>query len=158
MQPWMIVALWLVYLVLTGNFEPSNLVAGLLIAIGVSWLLHPDRRNFQVRRVPGAFLALLRYLGIVIYDMISSALTVARIVLDPKLPIKPGVIAIPSGCQSELATALSAHAITLAPGELVIEIDENGTMYTHTLDAANAPKYTEEAQRIRRNLLSRIFP
>jgi multicomponent Na+:H+ antiporter subunit E len=158
MQPWMILSLWLVYLVLTGDLGPSNLVVGLLIAIGVAWLLHPDRRKFQVRRVPGAFVALLRYLGIVIYDMISSALQVARILLHPELPIEPGIIAIPSGCDSELATALSAHSITLAPGELVIEIDRGGIMYTHTLDVTHAPQYTEEAQRLRRSLLSRIFP
>jgi multisubunit Na+/H+ antiporter MnhE subunit len=153
----MILSLWLVYLVLTSNLEPGNLVLGLLIAVGVAWLLHPDRRNFQVRRVPGAFLAFLRYVLLMIYDMITSAFQIARIVLDPALPIDPGIIAIPSGCDSELATALSAHAITLAPGELVIEIGEDGVMYTHTLTVTQAADYVEDAQRLRRDLLSRIF-
>lgn len=158
MQVWMIVALWAVYLALTGDLTPSNLVVGLLIGLGTAWLLHPDRRSFQVRRVPGAAWALVRYMGVLVRDMILSGIQVAGIVLDPRLPIEPGIIAIPSGCDSELATALSAHAITLAPGELVLEIDEDGTMYTHTLDATRAPLYTEEAQRLRRDLLAKIFP
>lgn len=146
------------YLALTSNLEISNLVVGLFIALGIAWLLHPDRRNFELQRVPGASLALVRYMGVLISDMIRGGLQVAAIVLKPELPITPGIIAIPSGCESELATALSAHAITLAPGELVIEIAGDGTMYTHTLDAAQAPQYVEEAQRLRRTLLARIFP
>ena len=82
---------------------------------------------------------------------------VARIVLDPKLPIQPGIVAIHSGCKSELATALSAHAISITPGELVLGIDDKGVLYTHCLDATHAAQYATEAQALRRNLLSKIF-
>ena len=57
-----------------------------------------------------------------------------------------------------MATALSAHAITLAPGEMVVEIGEGGVMYTHTLDASQAADYVAEAQDLRRELLRKIFP
>ena len=66
--------------------------------------------------------------------MLSGGLFVARIILRRELQIDPGIIAVPSGCDSELASALSAHAISLSPGELVVEIDELGVMYTHALD------------------------
>lgn len=155
---WMIFGLWLVYLALTQNLELSNLVLGLLIATGLTLLLRPPRGEFELRRLPAAFLALGRYLFIVGYDAIKSGLTAARIVLDPALPVKPGIIAIPSGCESELSTALSAHAITLAPGEMVVEIDEEGVMYTHALDATHAAEYVAEAQRLRSELLRKIFP
>jgi multicomponent Na+:H+ antiporter subunit E len=56
-----------------------------------------------------------------------------------------------------MGTALSAHAITLAPGEMVVEIDERGVMYTSCLDKTNSEKYTEDAQRMRKNLLQKIF-
>ena len=102
-------------------------------------------------------LALGAYVLIVTRDVILSGLQVARLVLDPSLPIRPGIIAIPSLCQSELATALSAHAITLAPGEMVVEIDKHGIMYTHTLDVTKAESYVNEAQQMRSDLLARIF-
>lgn len=158
MATWMIVGLWLVYLALTANLEVSNLVLGLLIATGLTLLLRPPRGTFAPRRVPVALLALLRYLAIVASDAIRSGLVAARLVLDPDLPVKPGIIAIPSGCDSELATALSAHAITLAPGEMVVEIDEQGIMYTHALDATRAAQYVSEAQSLRSGLLRKIFP
>lgn len=158
MAIWMIVGLWLVYLALTANLEPSNLVLGLLIATGLTRLVHPPRGTFNLRQLPAALLALARYLLVVLLNAIRSTLVVARLVLDPKLPLNQGIIAIPSGCDSELATALSAHAITLAPGEMVIEIGEGGVMYTHALDATHAAEYVVEAQQLRRDLLRKIFP
>jgi multicomponent Na+:H+ antiporter subunit E len=158
MAIWMIVGLWLVYLALTANLELGNLVLGLLIATGLTALLRPPRGTFDLRRLPDTLMALIRYLFVVILNAIKSGLVVARLVLDPVLPVKQGIIAIPSGCDSELATALSAHAITLAPGEMVVEIGEDGVMYTHALDATHAAEYVAEAQQLRRELLRRIFP
>jgi multicomponent Na+:H+ antiporter subunit E len=94
---------------------------------------------------------------VVFGDAVKSGLVAARLVLDPALPVKPGIIAIPSDCDSELATALSAHAITLAPGEMVIEVGKDGTMYVHALDATRAAEYIEDAQQQRRELLRKIF-
>ena len=158
MALWMIVGLWVVYLALTSNLELSNLVLGLLVAVGLTLLLRPPRGTFELRRLPGAGVALGRYLFVVVSDAIKSGLVAARLVLDPALPVKPGIIAIPSDCDSELATALSAHAITLAPGEMVVEIGEDGTMYAHALDATRAVEYVAEAQEQRRALLRKIFP
>ena len=134
MQTWMILFLWLMYLGLTANLEPSNLVVGLVIAVTLTAFLHPDKLRIDLRQVPGATWALVRYVVVVAKDVIQGGIQVARLVLDPKLPVKPGVIAIPSGSESEWATALSAHAITLSPGAMVMEIGEHGVMYTHTLD------------------------
>jgi multicomponent Na+:H+ antiporter subunit E len=158
MAIWMVVGLWLVYLALTANLELGNVVLGLLVATGLTLLLRPPRGTFELRRLPGALVALGRYIFVVLIDAIKSGLVAARLVLDPALPVKPGIIAIPSDCDSELATALSAHAITLAPGEMVVEIGKDGTMYAHALDATRAAEYVEEAQELRRELLRKIFP
>lgn len=158
MQLWMIFGLWLVYLALTSNLELSNLVVGLLIALGLTALLHPDPYRVRLRDIPGVMWALLRYSVVVGKDVIAGGIQVARLVLDPKLPVHPAVIAIPSGTEAELATALSAHAITLSPGAMVIEIGEHGVMYTHTLDVNMPDEAYFEIQRKRRDLLVRILP
>lgn len=158
MAYWMIVGLWLLYLALTANPEPANLLLGLLVATGLTRLMRPPRGRLDLRRLPGAALALTRYLFVVAADVFKSAVGAARIVLDPALPIRPGIVAIPSGCHSELGLALSAHALTVAPGEMVVEIGQDGTLYTHTLDATHAAEYVVEAQRLRSELLHEIFP
>ena len=50
-----------------------------------------------------------------------------------------------------------AHAITLTPGELVVEMSDEGTMYTHTLDTSHAEDHMAEAQKMREELLRKIM-
>ncbi len=153
-----VVLLTLVYLALTSNLQVSNIVVGVLLALGVMALLRPPRRETDWAGAGTAVWSMAQYVLILAWDLIVSGFQVARIVLDPGLPIKPGIIAIPSGCQSELGTALSAHAITLTPGEMVVEMDENGVMYTHTLDVTDAETAVAVAQQQRAELLAKIFP
>ena len=152
-----IVPLLFVYLELSSNFELSNIIVGLMIVTGIAKLIRPRRLPTDLRRLPSSVLALMRYLIKLVYDVIASGIQVARIVMDPALPIKPGIVSISSECESEMATALSAHAITLAPGEMVVEMDEKGVMYTSCLDTTNSEKYIEDAQKIRKDLLQKIF-
>jgi len=114
-----IVPLLFVYLELSSNFELSNIIVGLIIVTGIVKLIRPRRLHTDWRRLPSSVFALVRYLVKLVYDVIASGIQVARIVMDPALPIKPGIVSIPSECESEMGTALSAHAITLAPGEMV---------------------------------------
>ena len=88
---------------------------------------------------------------------VLAALTVSRIVLAPRLPLNPGIIAIPSGSKSALGTARSAHAITLSPGELVVAIDDDGVMYTHCLNVDDSQRFIDKAQSMRKNLLNKMF-
>ncbi|MCA9938139.1 MAG: Na+/H+ antiporter subunit E [Anaerolineales bacterium] len=152
----LIIPLWLLYLAVTANLEPANLVVGGLLAGGVSLLLRPRARAVAWRQLPAALLALARYVWVLAWDLVFSGVQVARIVLDPRLPIAPGIIAIPAQCETEMGAALSAHAITLTPGELVVEMDNAGTLYTHCLDISHADEYVADAQRLRRDLLRKI--
>lgn len=153
-----VLPLWLLYLGLTAHFSVGNLIVGLLVALAATALLRPTTgASLNWRRLPGALLALAQYLLILARELIVSGFQVAVIVLTPSLPIRPGIIAIPSGCESELATALSAHSITLTPGEMVVEIDEDRVMYTHVLDVTHAEQHVANAQTMRRELLQRIF-
>lgn len=146
-----------IYLALTANLEPANLVAALLIGIAISVLVRPQQLTIAWRRLPLALWSILRYLGILILDLVKSGIQVGRIILNPRLPIDPGIVVIDAGCQSELGTALSAHAMTLTPGELVVEMDDQGLLFVHCLDASKSAQYVAEAQDLRQDLLSKIF-
>ena len=152
-----VLLLALVYLALTANLELVNIAAGVIIAVVVVLLIRPEPHRVGWRETPRAILALGRYVLILIYDLIVSGIQVARIVLDPALPTKPGIIAIPSKTRSEMASALNAHAITLTPGEAVVEMSEDGVMYTHCLDAGQSEEVIEQAQEMRVDLLEKIF-
>lgn len=152
-----VILLTLAYLAFTSNLQLSNVVIGVVLAGGVMVLLRPEVQPLNVRNLPAALWALLRYVLNLASDLIVSGIQVARIVLDPALPIRPGIVAIPSECESDLARALSMHAITITPGEMVVEVDEEGVMYTHCLDATRAAEYAADAQAMRRQMLEQIF-
>ncbi len=152
-----ILILLVIYLALTGNLQPDNVILGALVAGGATLLVRPQSGRMDLRRLPVAAWAVVRYIAILAADVVKSGIGVARVVLDPALPIRPGIVAIDSGCDSEWGTALSAHALSVTPGELVIGIGCGGILYTHCLDATHSAEYAAEAQTMRRDLLSKIF-
>ncbi len=147
----------LLFLALTENVELSNIVLGVLIGILVAVILKPAPEDLSIRRLPMALFSLARYTAWLAVDIIRNGIRVARIVLDPKLPIRPGILAIKSDMKTELGIALNAHAITVTPGEQVVEIGDDGTLYTHCLDVVASAEDAEAAQRTRRRLMEGIF-
>lgn len=153
-----LIALCLVlYLAVTANLEPANWVVGLLISVAIALIVRPTSEPMSLRRLPSALLNLAVYVVWLSVDIIRNGIRVARIVLDPKLPIKPGILAIKSEMRTELGRALNAHAITVTPGEQVVEIGDDGTLYTHCLDVEASAAGAEEAQRKRQAMLKAIF-
>ena len=150
--------LFIIYLMLTANVSLANLVLGLIVAAGISLLMPKDTPMLvRIDRLPRFLWAGFRYAFIVIRDVVMGGISTARIVLDPKLPLNSGIVAIPYGKKSELGTAFSAHAITLSPGELVIEMDGDGNMYTHCLNVDATLASAEEGQTKRTQLLNAMY-
>jgi multicomponent Na+:H+ antiporter subunit E len=146
------------YLGLSSNLALNNIVIGVLIALLTMLLLgSANVGELDVQPIPRLLWGIVRYLGFLILDVIKCGINVAKVVLDPKLPIKPGIIAVKSELSSDLGTALSAHAITITPGEMVIEIGDGGVMYTHCLDAESSGAGADAAQAHRRDLLGNIL-
>lgn len=151
------VIFFLIYLALTADLSLSNLVVAAIVSGAIAVIVKPKPESLPLARLPQALLGIIRYTAFLAVDVIKCGITVAKIVLDPKLPIHPGIIAVKSGMKTELGTALSAHAITITPGEQVLEIRDDGTMYTHCLDAIASGAGAEAAQANRRQLLGQIF-
>jgi multisubunit Na+/H+ antiporter MnhE subunit len=145
------------YLLLTGDLSLINLIYGALLSALITLLLRPSRITPDFRRLPGAIWGLLRYVVLLIYDLVLAGIQITRIVLDPKLPIQPGIAEIPAECDSELAVALSIHALTLTPGELVVNINDQKMLQVHFLDTSNTVDKVKQAHRLRENLLRDIF-
>ena len=151
------IPLTVIYLLVTSNFELSNIIVGAIIALLLAMLVRPHTQAINWQNSPIMILALVRYIVLLVWDVFLNGLKVAYIVLTPNLQIKPGILAVRSGCKTEIGTALSAFAITAAPGEMVIEISDDGIMYTHCLIAVDKDEQIAEAQAHRRDMLEQIF-
>jgi len=56
-------------------------------------------------------------------------------VLNPKLPIKPGIVRIRTKLKSRLGRIILANSITLTPGTLTVETRDD-TFYIHWIDVS----------------------
>ncbi|CDF59387.1 cation antiporter [Thermobrachium celere DSM 8682] len=57
----------------------------------------------------------------------------ARIVITPSLPISPKIYEVKTELKSNIAKALLANSITLTPGTISVDLDED-TIYIHVVE------------------------
>jgi multicomponent Na+:H+ antiporter subunit E len=138
----------LFWLVLSGHYTPLYIGLGLLSAAVVTWL---NRRDEIVSDVVRALPGLLRYSAWLLWQIVQSNLQVARLVLDPRLPIDPQVVRVRTGMRQDLAVATLANSITLTPGTVTVEI-EGDELVVHALTPATAAAVAagEMARRVAR--------
>lgn len=70
-------------------------------------------------------------------EVVKSSLDVARIVLNPTLPISPKVVKIKASCEHPVDQAILANSITLTPGTLALDVYK-GEITVHALTQAGA--------------------
>jgi multicomponent Na+:H+ antiporter subunit E len=73
------------------------------------------------------------YLPVFIWKLILANFDVARRVLSPKIPLNPGIVRIKTDLKGDFGKLTLANSITLTPGTLSIDIDED-YLYVHTVD------------------------
>lgn len=159
MSNWVLLLFWavLLHLALIGRISLPGLVAALVLGTALLALLRPPRRRARPVQIPTAIVLSVWYVLVLLWDIWRSGVIVAKMVLHPKLPIHPGVVAIPSYSKRRWVTAASAHSITVTPGEMVMEIGDDGTLYVHCLDSIASGQSADGAQKSRAAKLQRMM-
>ena len=76
------------------------------------------------------------YLGLFLKELITANVDVAYRVLAPSMPIKPDVIEVPLRVETDGAITTIANSITLTPGTLTMDYDEDrNSLYVHAIAA-----------------------
>lgn len=116
----LLVAAWLFW---SGFFKPLLLGLGAFSCILVLYLSHRmhlfDSDIFALR----FSLRLFKFWGWLAKEIFLSSLEVARVVLNPKLPISPTVIKFDTVCDHKVDRAILGNSITLTPGTLTLNIE-----------------------------------
>jgi len=122
---------FIIWLLLTWSLKFQEVMVGLVVAFIVTFLtrdLFPDEIIKFINPVR-LFWAII-YLPYLIFYIILANFDVAYRVLNPNLPIVPGIVKVKTTLKSELAKTILANSITLTPGTLTVEIDEDD-YYVH---------------------------
>ncbi len=129
------VLLFALWMLLAGNLDPAELIAGLLVALIVTLISRPHLEIFDgLRLTPAAIPAFFGYLGLFFVALVRANLDMARRVLSPSLPLRPALVEVRTELQSTLGRLILANSITLTPGTLTVEV-YGETMLVHWIDA-----------------------
>jgi multicomponent Na+:H+ antiporter subunit E len=150
------VPLALLFMTLSNQWSLDGFAAGYVVGAAVLSItgIYPAQTN--VKRLPHQLFWLAIYVVQLGWNILLSSIDVARRVLDPRLPVNPGEVVVSTQDKSMLKAALSAHIITVTPGEMVIDMDDN-EMVVHTLDVEITQHTINQAQASRLKMLRRIL-
>ena len=94
---------------------------------------------------PARWFWLLCYVPVFFYYCLKANLQGAYLVLHPQMPINPGIVKVKTKLKSKAALTVLANSITLTPGTLTVDAEEDGTLYVHWIDVKTTDE--EEASR-----------
>jgi multicomponent Na+:H+ antiporter subunit E len=136
------ILVFVLYLILTagsgtiGVWSSSEIIAGFILAlvtaaITMNFLCRAN--NYRMAN-PARFLLIPVYvIGPFFLEVIKANLDVAYRVLT--MNIRPGIIRISSGLKSDLGIFMLANSITLTPGTITVDIDEEThDLYIHNIN------------------------
>lgn len=70
-------------------------------------------------------------------EIIKSSLEVARVLLNPAMPIQPELVELTTSEETDSGKVILGNSITLSPGTVTIDVDKN-RLLVHCLTANSA--------------------
>ena len=154
-HPVLSLVLAVVWLLLQQSLAPANLISAALLALLLPRLLHGFIGD-SVR--PRSARTIVHLLGVVLWDIVMSNITVARLVLNPASNPQPAWVEVPLQAKHPTAVALLAAIITMTPGTVSCVIDEQrNSILVHALDCSDAAEMAAQIKQRYERSLCRIF-
>lgn len=129
----LIAAAWLL---LQQSLAVPQLITAAVLALLLPRMLHGFLGPATRLRSLGT---VLRFTALVLWDIVVSNLTVARLVLDPRADPQPAWVPVPLALTHPTAITLLAAVITTTPGTVSCVVDEERReILVHALDCADS--------------------
>ncbi|MFD2215862.1 Na+/H+ antiporter subunit E [Metabacillus endolithicus] len=120
------------WMFLSNDYSSLAFAKGYFFGILILFVL---RRFFQHRFYFYNVIAIIKLLYIFLVELVKSNISVLKVILSPKLNLRPGIFALETELEKEWEITILSNLITLTPGTLVLEVSEdNKTLYIHAMD------------------------
>lgn len=121
------------WVILTATLAAYDLVLGAICsALTAAITVALMGRALDVRFTPGVFLRLPLFILRLIWEIIKANIDVAKIIIDPKLPVDPRIVRYRTFLTGDLPRTFFADSITLTPGTVTVDIQDD-TLSIHCL-------------------------
>lgn len=154
-HPVLTVTLWLVWLLLNNTLAAGHIILGAILAILIPWFSAGFWQEHVQFRKP---LSLLKFVLLVIYDIVVANVAVARLILLKQETLQPGFITIPLDVRSPIAISLLANTISLTPGTVTCDLSGDRThLLIHGLNITDADATIRDIKKRYEHPLKEIF-
>lgn len=147
------------WIVVTWTIAVPDLIAGAVTALVLSTLFNSlfDANLLKLLN-PVRLFWLLVYIPVFLYHMIVANLDVAYRVINPGLPINPGIVKIKTGLKSNIAKTFLANSITLTPGTMTVDI-KGEFLFIHWINVrhTDVENATNDISKTFEKYIKRIF-
>jgi len=144
------IALLILWVILSGKFDPLHLSLGVISCAIVSLfsgdLLFPESRTGGLFR---HMLRVINYVPWLLYQVILANLHVLYLVFHPRMMelIDPQIIRFDSTLKKEISLVTFANSITLTPGTITMYVSVEGAFQVHAIDKASGDPLPGEMER-----------
>jgi len=115
--------LFLFWVLLNGSTATDVLIVGAVAAFLIAIMFSDGLAVVSDLRVnPKALVTTLLYVPFFLKELIKSNINLAKIVLSPELPVKPGIVKVRTRLKSRMGRLLLTSSITLTPGTLTVDL------------------------------------
>jgi len=112
------------------------------------------RHDFYLYR----FFKFLKFLLVCLFELYVACLQVLKLVLTPKLNLKPGIIRMRVNLPTDFQLVFLASLINLTPGTLTLEVSQDKrTLYIHALNINDAEKIVSDISKSFENGIREIW-
>jgi multisubunit Na+/H+ antiporter MnhE subunit len=156
----------IIYTFTLGSTDPADLLVGAVLAAGVATLVRPFMISSRVRDTTAASPPLWKrliwlpiFLVVVFREIVVGTWDVLLYTIGVRSFENAGIIRIPVGERTRSGMAVTAWAITVAPGSAYVETDwETNEMLVHVLESDHAEEIRQAYQRFYDRYQRQIFP
>lgn len=121
------------WLLMSGIMEPFILILGVIsCAVVVAVAMRMDVVDHEAVPVHLTS-ALLVYWPWLLWEIVKANIDVTKRVLFPSVGISPTMVRIKASQKTDLGRVIFANSITLTPGTITIDIDEDGYFLVHAI-------------------------
>ncbi|MEK3954400.1 MULTISPECIES: Na+/H+ antiporter subunit E [Psychrobacillus] len=122
----------LTWMFLSVSFKPTTFIVGYILGLLMLFML---RKSFSSRFYMDRLWAVVKLSSLFLKELVMSNFSVLKLIIQPTMPIRPAIFAMPTVLEQDWEITLLSSLITLTPGTVVIDIsDDNKTLYIHSLD------------------------
>ncbi|MBN2894881.1 MAG: Na+/H+ antiporter subunit E [Campylobacterales bacterium] len=125
------ILLFLVWIALSNSLHVQELLTGALVALSITLFIRP--KPLPWLRIVGTY---VRFIPTFLVALVRANIDVARIVLSPRISIRPGIVKLHTTLKHDHDKLLLANAITLTPGTLTLKLHDD-TLFVHVLDLSS---------------------